>query len=856
MNKTRVYELAQKLGVDNKEIIARLKTIGIEVKTHMAVLDDDTVKKLSEPVTVKELSQEEVRVKPTLIRRRPKVVEEPVAAKQEVFPEEERVKPVEEVREEAKKLEPAVREVKEKAPEEAPVARKEEVEPKPVSEAPAAAGKELEHEKGAMTRARILGRVEIPQAKPVVKTFERQPIRPIKPKEEVPVSVPPVEEAYAAEERKKGKKGKEITVAEPERAVKKAGFIGKKKEGLKKLEIIEKRERVFEPAPRAAKGKKKEKEPVGRKTEITVPKAIKRIIKISESITVGELAKRMGTKANDLIRALMKIGFMATINHPMDFDTASIVAADFGYEIENVAVDVDEMLESVPDAPESLLKRPPVVTIMGHVDHGKTSLLDAIRETNVIAGEAGGITQHIGAYAVELKGRKITFLDTPGHAAFTAMRARGAKVTDIVILVVAADDGVMPQTREAINHSKAAGVPIIVAINKIDKPEAKPEKIKQELMEFGLVSEQWGGDTIFVEVSAKKRINLEELLEMVLLQADVMELKANPHKPARGTIIEAKLDRGRGPVATVLVQEGNLTIGDFFVSGVHYGRVRAMQNDRGTKITYAGPSLPVEVIGFTGVPDAGDSFVVLADEKQAKEIAMYRQQKIRETELAKTSKLSLEQLYEKIQKGEVKELNVVIKGDVQGSVEAIGESLRKLSTDAIRLVVIHASVGAITETDINLAAASNAIVLGFNVRPEVKAHSLAEKEGVDIRLYNIIYDAVDDIKKAMEGLLEPTLREKQLGHAEIREVFSVPKHGNVAGCYVLDGKMVRNMPVRLLRDNVVIYEGKMASLRRFKDDVKEVTSGYECGISLENYNDIKTGDIIEAYEIEKIAATL
>jgi translation initiation factor IF-2 len=860
MNKTRVYELAQKLGVDNKEIIARLKTIGIEVKTHMAVLDDDTVKKLSEPVTVKELSQEEVRVKPTLIRRRPKVVEEPVAAKQEVFPEEERVKPVEEVREEAKKLEPAagpaVREVKEKAPEEAPVARKEEVEPKPVSEAPAAAGKEPEHEKGAMTRARILGRVEIPQAKPVVKTFERQPIRPIKPKEEVPVSVPPVEEAYAAEERKKGKKGKEITVAEPERAVKKAGFIGKKKEGLKKLEIIEKRERVFEPAPRAAKGKKKEKEPVGRKTEITVPKAIKRIIKISESITVGELAKRMGTKANDLIRALMKIGFMATINHPMDFDTASIVAADFGYEIENVAVDVDEMLESVPDAPESLLKRPPVVTIMGHVDHGKTSLLDAIRETNVIAGEAGGITQHIGAYAVELKGRKITFLDTPGHAAFTAMRARGAKVTDIVILVVAADDGVMPQTREAINHSKAAGVPIIVAINKIDKPEAKPEKIKQELMEFGLVSEQWGGDTIFVEVSAKKRINLEELLEMVLLQADVMELKANPHKPARGTIIEAKLDRGRGPVATVLVQEGNLTIGDFFVSGVHYGRVRAMQNDRGTKITYAGPSLPVEVIGFTGVPDAGDSFVVLADEKQAKEIAMYRQQKIRETELAKTSKLSLEQLYEKIQKGEVKELNVVIKGDVQGSVEAIGESLRKLSTDAIRLVVIHASVGAITETDINLAAASNAIVLGFNVRPEVKAHSLAEKEGVDIRLYNIIYDAVDDIKKAMEGLLEPTLREKQLGHAEIREVFSVPKHGNVAGCYVLDGKMVRNMPVRLLRDNVVIYEGKMASLRRFKDDVKEVTSGYECGISLENYNDIKTGDIIEAYEIEKIAATL
>lgn len=859
MNKTRVYELAQKLGVDNKEMIARLKNIGIEVKTHMAVLDDDVVKKFSEPVTVKELSQEEVRVKPTLIRRRPKVVEEPVEVKQEAPAEPVQEIAAEEIPEAAKKIEPAAEaaavEAKEKTPEEAPVTAKEEAEQRPVPDAGAGAVKEPEQAKVTAPRAKILGRVEIPQAKPVVKTIERQQFKPIRAKEEKPVTFVP-EQAPVAEERTKGKKGKEISAVEPERTVKKGGFVGKKKEGIKKLEIIEKRERVFEPAPRAAKGKKREKEPVGKKTEITVPKAIKRIIKISESITVGELAKRMGIKANDLIRALMKIGFMATINHPMDFDTASIVAGDFGYEIENVAVDLDEMLEAEPDAPEKLKKRPPVVTIMGHVDHGKTSLLDAIRETNVIAGEAGGITQHIGAYAVELKGRKITFLDTPGHAAFTAMRARGAKVTDIVILVVAADDGVMPQTREAINHSKAAGVPIIVAINKIDKPEAKPEKIKQELTEFGLVPEEWGGETIFVEVSAKKHINLEELLEMVLLQADVMELKANPDKFARGTIIEAKLDRGRGPVATVLVQEGDLKIGDYFVSGVHSGRVRAMHNDRGTKINDAGPSLPVEVIGFTGVPDAGDSFVVLEDEKQAKEIALYRQQKTRETELAKTSKLSLEQLYEKIQKGEVKELNVVIKGDVQGSVEAISESLRKLSTDAIRLVVIHASVGAITETDINLSAASNAIVLGFNVRPEVKAQLLAEKEGVDIRLYNIIYDAVDDIKKAMEGLLEPTLREKQLGHAEIREVFSVPKHGNVAGSYVLDGKMVRNSPVRLLRDNVVIYEGKMASLRRFKDDVKEVTAGYECGISLENYNDIKIGDVIEAYEIEKIAATL
>lgn len=595
---------------------------------------------------------------------------------------------------------------------------------------------------------------------------------------------------------------------------------------------------------------------LGRKTEITVPKAIKRIIKISESITVGELAKRMGIKATDLIRVLMKMGMMVTINHPLDVDTATLVAAEFGYEIENVAIDVDEMLESVPDAPESLRKRPPVVTIMGHVDHGKTSLLDAIREANVIAGEAGGITQHIGAYDVELNGRKITFLDTPGHEAFTAMRARGAKVTDIVILVVAADDGVMPQTREAVNHSKAAGVPIIVAINKIDKPEAKPERVKQELMEFGLVSEEWGGETIFVEVSAKKRVNLPELLEMVLLQADVMDLKANPDKDARGTIVEAKLDRGRGPVATVLVQEGTLKVGDYFVAGVHSGRVRAMQNDRGDKVTEAGPSMPVEVIGFTGVPDAGDVFISLVDEKRAKEIASHRQQKFRETELAKHSKMSLEQLYDKIQKGEVKDLNAIVKADVQGSVEAVSESLRKLSTDAVRLNVIHSSVGAITETDVNLASASNAIILGFNVRPEPKASALAEKEGVDIRLYNIIYDAVEDIKKAMEGLLEPTLREKYLGRAEVREVFSVPKVGNVAGCYVQDGKMIRNAQVRLLRDNVVIYEGKMSSLRRFKDDVKEVATGYECGIGLENYNDIKVGDVIEDFEIEKIATTL
>lgn len=871
MSKIHVYELAKQMGIENKELITRLKGVGVEVKSHLSILEEEDVMKLTPPAAPKAVpkEQDEVRLTTTVIRRRPKAteaapVEEPPVVTEAPAPVVEAV--VEPV---AAVPEPVA------AVEEPPVVPTPVVEPAPSAPTPApppeppkVAAEEPSLEKPTANRARILGRVEIHGQAPRP-TEKREVVIPPKRKMEERIITPapserPAPSPAAVDAKKGGTPGrkKEFGPAaspEPDRGAKKgAQGAGKKKEPFKKGEAIERRERVFEPGPKSAKGRKREKETfaAGKKTEITVPKAIKRIIKISESITVGELAKRMGVKATDLIRVLMKMGMMVTINHPLDVDTAILVAGEFGYEIENVAIDLDEILESTPDVPESLRKRPPVVTIMGHVDHGKTSLLDAIREANVIAGEAGGITQHIGAYDVELNGRKITFLDTPGHEAFTAMRARGAKVTDIVILVVAADDGVMPQTREAINHSKAAGVPIIIAINKIDKPEAKPERVKQELMEFGLVSEEWGGDTIFVEVSAKKRINLPELLEMVLLQADVMDLRANPDKEARGTIVEAKLDRGRGPVATVLVQEGTLKNGDFFVAGVHSGRVRAMQNDRGEKLLAAGPSMPVEVIGFTGVPDAGDIFIGMADEKRAKEIASQRQQKLREAELAKHSKMSLEQLYDKIQKGEVKDLNAIVKADVQGSVEAVSESLRKLSTDAVRLNVIHSSVGAITETDVNLASASSAIILGFNVRPEPKASALAEKEGVDIRLYNIIYDAVEDIKKAMEGLLEPTLREKYLGRAEIREVFSVPKAGNVAGCYVQDGKMLRNAQVRLLRDNVVIYEGKMSSLRRFKDDVKEVATGYECGIGLENYNDIKIGDIIEAFEIEKVAATL
>ncbi|HZD40077.1 MAG TPA: translation initiation factor IF-2, partial [Terriglobales bacterium] len=501
------------------------------------------------------------------------------------------------------------------------------------------------------------------------------------------------------------------------------------------------------------------------------------------------------------------------------------------------------------EEPESaLLPRAPVVTIMGHVDHGKTSLLDAIRSTHVTAQEHGGITQHIGAYNVQVDGRAVTFLDTPGHEAFTAMRARGAKVTDIVVLVVAADDGVMPQTVEAINHARAAEVPILVAVNKIDKPDANPDRVKRGLSEHGLVAEDWGGDTVFAPVSAKTHEGIPHLLEMLLLQADILELKANPDKLARGAIIEAKLDRGRGPVATVLVQEGTLHVGDAFVCGVFHGKVRAMIDDHGRKVEVAPPSLPVEILGLQGVPQAGDTFIAVADEAKARQVAEYRQSKQRETELVKSSKVSLEELYDQIKTGDVKELRVVLKADVQGSVEALTEALTRLSTNEVKLRVIHGSVGGISESDILLAAASNAIVIGFNVRPESKGAALASQEGVDVRLYTVIYEAVADVRAAMEGMLEPTYREQTHGRVEIRQIFSIQGIGTVAGCYVTEGKIQRGSLVRVLRDQIVVHEGKLASLKRFKDDVREVAAGYECGLSLEGFQDIKQGDVLEAYE--------
>lgn len=606
------------------------------------------------------------------------------------------------------------------------------------------------------------------------------------------------------------------------------------------------------PAGKGKKGKdtkKAEKAPEPKKPEKKTPEKIE----ISGDLTVGELAKKLNKEPAEIIKKLMALGILATINQTVDKDAIYLICEEYGVQVEEKVV-IDELnfetIEEVDD-PADLVERPPVVTIMGHVDHGKTTLLDAIRHANVAAQEAGGITQHIGAYQVEVNGKKITFLDTPGHEAFTAMRARGAKVTDITVLVVAADDGVMPQTVEAINHAKAAGVPIIVAVNKIDNPEANPDRVKQELTEHGLVPEEWGGDTIFVPISALKKQGIDELLEMILLVAEMQELKANPNKRARGTVIEAKLDRGRGPVATVLVQHGTLRVGDPIVVGNTYGRVRAMTNERGERLKEAGPSTPVEITGLNDVPSAGDAFMVFEDERKAREIGEARAERAREAERQASAKVNLDDLFKKIQEGDIKEINVIIKADVQGSVEALKGALGKMDVQGVRVNVIHAAVGAITESDVNLAAASNAIIIGFNVRPEPSARSAAEREKVDIRLHRIIYEVIDEIEAAMKGLLEPEYREVLVGRAEVRQVFKISKVGTVAGCYVTEGKVVRDGIARLVRDGVVIYEGKLESLKRFKDDVREVAQGYECGLTLENFQDIKEGDVIEVSRLEE-----
>ncbi|MEW6458592.1 MAG: translation initiation factor IF-2 [Bacillota bacterium] len=591
-----------------------------------------------------------------------------------------------------------------------------------------------------------------------------------------------------------------------------------------------------------------------------VPPSERKPVVLTGSLTVKDLAERMGVKSAEIIKQLMFLGIMATINQEIDVETAVVVAEEMGFrvEVKERELDPEELLELEPeeDEPEKLQSRPPVVTVLGHVDHGKTSLLDAIRDAKVTATEAGGITQHIGAYQVKYQQKRITFLDTPGHEAFTAMRARGARITDVAILVVAADDGVKPQTVEAINHAKAAGVPIIVAINKIDKPDANPDRVKQQLTEHGLVAEEWGGDTICVPVSALQKTGLDELLEMILLVAEMNELKANPFRSARGTVIESQLDKGRGPVVTVLVENGTVEVGDSLVAGSAFCRVRAMIDHKGRRVKKAGPSAPVEVLGFSEVPQAGERFYEVPEEKVARQIALKRQERKRQQELKASGRISLEDVFSRIQEGTVKELPLIVKADVQGSAEAMVQSLQRLSTEEVKVQLIHQGVGAITESDVNLAALSNAIIIGFNVRPDVNARKAAERELVDIRLYQVIYEALDDVKAALSGLLEPTYREVILGRAQVRQIFKVSRVGTIAGCYVLEGKITRDAGVRVIRDGKVVHDGRLSSLKRFKDDVREVVQGYECGLTLERFNDIHEGDQLEFYTTEEIQREL
>jgi translation initiation factor IF-2 len=610
----------------------------------------------------------------------------------------------------------------------------------------------------------------------------------------------------------------------------------------------------------SARGKRKRRPPGHHQQQQHHPASgvMTKAIVIEEKVTIQGLANRLQVDPAVVIKKLIELGVMATLNQVVDADTAALIAQKFGanVEIEKSKATLEAALGETEDDEAALEMKPPVITVMGHVDHGKTSLLDAIRQTNVIATEAGGITQHIGAYQVELRGKRITFLDTPGHEAFTSMRARGAQVTDIAVLVVAADDGVMPQTIEAINHAKAAGVPIVVAINKIDKPQANPERVKQQLTEYSLVAEEWGGDTICVPVSAHTREGLEHLLEMLLLVAEMEELKSNPNRAARGTVIDARLDKGRGPVATVLIQKGALHVGDYTLAGTAYGRVRAMLDFKGRRVKKAFPATPVEILGLSEVPNAGDPFYVLPDEKLARQIVEERVKQRRQQDNVNPEKVTLEDLFKQIRQGKIKELNLVVKADVQGSVEALLQALSKLGTDEVRLNIIHSGVGAVTENDVMLASASKGLIIGFNVRPEVNAKMTADMQQVEIRLYRVIYEIIDDVKAALEGLLEPELREIVSGRAEVRDTFSIPKIGVISGCYITEGKMVRNGKVRVIRDGVVIYEGSIASLRRFKDDAKEVSQGYECGIGLDKFQDVKQGDILEGYTIEEIKRVL
>jgi len=866
MMMVRVDELAQELGLSPDELFSQLKSMGFDVVNFTSSVERDLVEMVSDMLTGGAPKEREESTKRRIVSVRKGESEPEVEVRMEEALEEDEIEEpseedaqVQEVASVEVDTVPVAEEESELAAGEEVIEEIQEVEPgvdkKKKKQIPLTT---LAIEKDLSTVG-----TEIPTARVI---HQAEPAKPVKPAPETPAA------ADDSEKKTKGRKGLVADEEMPKKAATKKGRKSTIKDIIVEedefddltddgeevveeptLKVVEIKHtaspqpvrRKEQPRRRLRKSKKKEEIP----EEEVVPEAAKLLpksIRITAGLTVSDLAGLTGTKASEIIKILFQLGMMATINQTLEPETAGLVVSELGFEVDVQAHSIDDMLKEEPDAPEKMVPRPPVVTVMGHVDHGKTSLLDAVRETDVVSGEAGGITQHIGAHLVHHTKGSLAFLDTPGHEAFTAMRARGAGVTDIVVLVVAADDGVKPQTIEAIDHAKAAGVPILVAINKIDKPEADTERVMRELSDHGVVAEEWGGDCLFAKVSAKQRTGIDDLLDLILLQAEMLELGADPNREARGTVIESKLDRGRGPVATMLVQKGTLRPGDLMVAGAVMGRIRAMVDERGKKVTEAGPSVPVEVLGLSSVPQAGEPFVVFTDELKAKRVAQMRGALAQEMKVSH-KKVTLEDLFNQIQEGQVKDLGVVLKADVQGSVEAIRDALIKQATDEVRVKVLHEGTGGINEGDVMLASASNAIIIGFNVRPDNKALEVVRREQVDVRFYNVIYDVVKDIRDALKGLLAPVFTEDVLGRAEIRETFHVPKVGTIAGCYVVDGLIKRNAQVRVVRDGVVIHDGKIDSLRRFKDDVREVATGYECGIGLENYNDVKQGDILENY---------
>ena len=814
--KTKVHDIAKELNVTSKDIIEKLASVGVEVKSHQSVLETEQLGMVLDIYTqLHDMGDAKL------------------------------VKPVKEVKEEKAEVKEEKKE--EKKPEQKPEPKEEkQPAPKPKAEKPA----ERKPEKKET-------------AKPAP-AAEKKPVKENKKPENKPVKKKKEEPARPAETIEQIEQTENAFVVEAKTDVR---YVDTRTStaDLEKIETTERLESMVDDNMNKLEGGRSKKKKKNKNREKQMQQETKRpapgseekapeIVEIPEEITVGELAQRLDKSAAEIVKKLLMLGIMATITQTIDYDTAALIAEEMGIEVkkEVVLTKEDILFSEEEDRPEDLVPRPPVVVVMGHVDHGKTSLLDAIRNTSVISTEAGGITQHIGAYSVRLNDRDITFLDTPGHEAFTTMRARGAQVTDVAILVVAADDGIMPQTIEAINHARAAGVTIVVAINKIDKENANVERVKQMLVEQELIPEEWGGDTVCVEISAKKNINIDGLLEMVLLIADMKELKANPNKPAKGTVIEAQIDKGRGPVATVLVQEGTLNVGDIVIAGTAVGHVRAMVNDKGRRVKTAGPSTPVEILGLSEAPSGGDNFRVVKDEKLARDVAEARRREQKENQFNSTVKVSLDNLFSQIDEGNMKELDVIIKADVQGSVEAVRQSLEKLSNDEVRVRAIHGGVGAINESDVMLANASNAIIVGFNVRPDAGAVSAAERQEVDIRLYRVIYQAIEEIEAAMKGMLDPEYKEVVIGHAEVRQTFKVSGIGTIAGAYVTDGKITRNAQIRIVRDGIVVHEGEIDSLRRFKDDVKEVAESFECGIGIEKFNDIKDGDVLECFVMEEI----